>query len=244
MAISSRKSIKVLLLSGGILVLSLSSFSKVHSRGVNLLFIGSLVVIWAILLNHFWKTKTVRLALLCIPGLLLVPFLLPKREINPDTLHSAYLVNLKSYESSPYYWGGESSRGIDCSGLPRRAFRDALLKEGFRNLNGSAFRAYAEHWWFDASAKALGSGYRDYTFPSGNSGTIHTLDYTQLKPGDMATTTNGVHVIVYLGDERWIQADPMAGSVIIRRGKIDDNAWFDSPVTVHRWKKLEMDSFG
>ena len=98
-----------------------------------------------------------------------------------------------------------------------------------------------EQWWFDASAKALGQGHRDYTVPLGLQGTIEEMDYSELEPGDLAVTTNGVHVLAYAGDGKWVQADPGIGAVATLDGRSDENGWFESPVTIHRWAVLSTD---
>lgn len=97
-----------------------------------------------------------------LPVLAAIPFILPGGEIDAGELRQDYVRRLSGFEGTKYHWGGEGSRGIDCSGLPRRALRDALLAYGFRHSNGPGFRGYVEQWWFDASAMALGEGYRDY----------------------------------------------------------------------------------
>ncbi|MBC2601258.1 NlpC/P60 family protein [Puniceicoccus vermicola] len=169
-----------------------------------------------------------------------IPFVLPDGGIDPRELRQDYVRRMAEYEGTQYFWGGESSRGIDCSGLPRRAFRDALLAYGIRHFNGLAFRGYVEQWWFDASAKALGEGYRDYTVAIGATGTIQKMDYDALIPGDLAVTQNGVHIIAYVGDGQWIQADPVIGAVATLDGRTDDNIWFRTPVTTHRWQLLKQ----
>jgi hypothetical protein len=111
-----------------------------------------------------------------------------------------------------------------------------LLGYGLRNLNGRALRAYADHWWFDASAQALGEGYRDFTEPLGISGTIATMDYGDLHAGDLAVTRSGIHILAYAGKGRWIQADPGMGTVATLEGRTAENGWFRSPVSIHRWR--------
>jgi hypothetical protein len=185
-----------------------------------------------------WKRPALRL----IPGslalLACLPMVIPGRPLDQVSLRADYCRRLKALEESPYHWGGESARGIDCSGLPRMALRQAMLHEGISTLNGQGVRAFLENWWFDASAKALGQGYRQYTVPLPNRGTVRAIDTTGMLPGDLAVTRDGVHVMVYLGDDQWIQADPGAGKVILENGRTSSIRWFDAPVFTCRWRVL------
>jgi len=167
-----------------------------------------------------------------------VPFIIPAGAIDAEELRQEYVRRMVGFEGTKYHWGGESSRGIDCSGLPRRAFRDALLTYGVQHLNGLAFRSCAEQWWFDASARALGEGYRGYTKPTGVTGTIRDMDYDGLVPGDVAVTSGGGHILAYVGGGRWVQADPGIGAVVTLDGRTGDSVWFRTAVTIHRWKLL------
>jgi cell wall-associated NlpC family hydrolase len=182
--------------------------------------------------------KVARRVMAVLPATVGVLLLLPSRGIDREALRGDYLRQTESYQGVRYVWGGENRVGIDCSGLPRKALRNALLSYGLTRLDGGALRAYLEQWWFDASAKALSEGYRGYTVPVGISGKIRTMDYGRLLPGDLAVTGGGVHVLCYLGNDRWIQADPGVGRVVDCDGRRDPNHWFDVPVTVHRWAVL------
>jgi len=186
-----------------------------------------------------WSRKPLRFGWLALPVLLALPFALPGRPLDGTELRGAYVARMKQLVGTKYVWGGESPRGIDCSGLPRKGLRDALLGYGIRHMDGGALRAFAVQWWYDASARALGTGYRNYTVPLAPHGSIRQMDYSSLLPGDLAVTTSGVHILAYLGDERWIQADPGIGAVAILNGHTDENGWFQVPVTTHRWRVFE-----
>ncbi|NET10109.1 MAG: hypothetical protein F6K16_36510 [Symploca sp. SIO2B6] len=183
--------------------------------------------------NRFWRTLVI--GCVCI-GLL--PLTLPTRPVNVADLRSDYLDSLSNLENTRYHWGGETHTGIDCSGLPRRALQQAMLRQGFKQFNGGLIRRALFHWWFDAAADALAGGHRGYTVALNREGTIRTMDYEGLEPGDFAITGDREHLIVYLGGEQWIQADPGTGRVITLNGHQDDNLWFHSPVTLHRWAIL------
>ncbi len=198
-----------------------------------------LLAVWSAGLGFVWRRKFWRLVLLISPMLAAVPWFLPEKPIDPKILRVRYVAAMERMKGSPYVWGGESRRGIDCSGLPRRGLRDALWETGMENGNGEAFRKWAEQWWFDTSAKALGQNYRGFTRPLGISGKLRDLDCDHLMPGDLAVTADGRHVMVYLHDRKWIQADPMASKVIIGHAQRDQNPWFTSRVTMHRWMILE-----
>ena len=199
----------------------------------------ALLAVWSAVLGYRWRRKVVRWILLALPLLAAIPFFLPEKPIDPVKLRDLHVAALERMEGTRYVWGGESRRGIDCSGLPRRALRDALWKTGWENANGAALREWARQWWFDTSAKALRQNYRGFTRPLGLSGKLRELDFEKLSPGDLAVTADGRHVMVYLHDGKWIQADPMASKVIVGHAVRDRISWFDSQVTLQRWMLLE-----
>lgn len=190
---------------------------------------------WSGLLMLCWRRRGLRITLLALPLLAGVVLVLPARRLNAEELREDYLADLRKFESVPYFWGGESPRGIDCSGLPRRALRDALLSRALRHADAGALRLFAGQWLHDTSARAMSEGYRGFTRALGIKGRIATMDYSALQPGDLAVTEGGAHVMVFLGGEQWIQADPGIGHVATLNGRRDHNSWFQHAVTLHRW---------
>ena len=167
-------------------------------------------------------------------GLLLWVLLGPAREVPSDELKASYLKNLKKYEGVRYVWGGEGIFGVDCSGLPRRALRDAYWSVGMSHLDASLLRSAIVQWWFDSSAQAMSEGYRDYCVGSGVVGTLREVPVESLVAGDVAITTSGVHMLAYLGDYKWIQADPDVGEVIVVDSRSTKNLWLDTEVAIFR----------
>ncbi len=222
----------------GIFVIPLN---PVNGKLLKLAWLASIGCAWAGLLLFSWRRKPLRITVLLIPVIVAIPFVLPAKKIDREELREEYVRRMTALEGTKYHWGGESSRGIDCSGLPRRALRDALLSYGLRHGDGGTLRMYVEQWWFDASARALGAGYRGYTVPLGLKGTIKEMDYSDLAPGDLAVTTNGAHILAFAGDGKWVQADPGIGSVATLDGKSEENGWFQTPVTTHRWAILHQE---
>lgn len=230
-----------LLLIAGLVSLAMLLMQPVHNgisrHGIPL----SLLLAWMGCLGMARKSRWVKFVS-AAPVILLLPFLLPGREMDHETLKKTYLSELLGLAGTKYVWGGESRRGIDCSGLARRALRSALLHEGITRGNGRAFRDWAEQWWFDTSAKAMSEGYRGFTVARRMEGKMSGLNPDSLEPGDMAVTQGGVHVLVYLGNAIWIQADPGEGLVTIGSGKADLDPWFSNHVSIHRWSVFSADS--
>ncbi len=191
---------------------------------------------WAL---HRRLPKLLKVAALIVAALGLGIALLPGKPARAESLRPKYLAALARFEGTRYLWGGEGRLGIDCSGLPRRALRSALIEEGLRTFNPALFRQAFNHWWHDASARALAGGYRGYTVPLNIEGVIQKLDPAPLLPGDLAITCDGIHVLIYLGEHRWIQADPGAQKVVTQDSRTDRNAWFQAPVQLYRWRLLE-----
>lgn len=171
-------------------------------------------------------------------ALVVVPLLLPGRARDPAALRARHLSALRSFEGSPYVWGGEARHGIDCSGLVRRALRDAAFREGLATANPALLRVALDLWWNDASARALGEGHRDLTREIASAPSARELSPDIVVPGDIAVTHDGVHVLAALGEGAWIEADPQLGRVVILQAG-DDNPWLHVRVRLLRWRLLE-----
>ena len=177
---------------------------------------------------------------LAVAGLI-AGLLMPSLSSTPlfARLRNQYVQELRSYERTRYLWGGENRFGIDCSGLPRKAMRNALVITGLKNGNSDFILSALKNWWFDASAKALSEGDRNYVYPLNVSGTVKESPTYFLQPGDLAITDDGVHVMVYLSPNEWISADPGQGRVVIEHPSESKNPWFTRPVHFFRFRLFQ-----
>lgn len=195
-------------------------------------------LLWLGVMWLSWKRRPLRFAGIALAIVVACFILGPGRAMDRALLRDDYLSALRGYKDTPYLWGGECRRGIDCSGLVRRGMIDATLRQGLTKLNPAAVRAALELWFFDSSAQAMGNEYRGRTQFLFAASALNALDQTSLQPGDFAVTRSGVHTLAYLGNGEWIQADPGAGKVITNSTP-SRNAWFGQPMKIMRWQLLE-----
>ncbi len=187
----------------------------------------------------FWRQKIVRI--ICLISLVMVASLtlLPGREItDTSVLRQSYVQQLRKYEGSRYVWGGENRIGIDCSGLVRQGLIKANWQQGLLLLNPNLIRKGISLWWHDTSAVALRDEYKNYTKQLFLSPSINDLDHNKIKPGDMAVTADGVHILAYLGRQIWIEADPNYQEVIKVKIPEPNNPWFHVPVYALQWQQF------
>jgi len=216
----------------------LMAIQPINILPARLVLIASLAGWLACFLILFWKKPFLRWGAIFGAALVAIVYSLPARPLDKNSLRERYVEALQSYTGTPYVWGGEGKLGIDCSGLPRKAFRDALFQEGLRTWDGGLLREAAREWWCDVSARALAAGDDGYAFSIERQGVLKALGPEGLQEGDMAITQSGVHCLVYLSGSRWIQANPEAGKVGIYDAATTTDAWFKAPVAIYRWTLL------
>jgi hypothetical protein len=222
---------------GSAFAAAIFSLHPVNGGFVRLVWLATLIaflvlsiVLWR---RSRWPYVAAAMAVV-IPATLLA---LPGRAFSPAALRAASVDELHSFEGTRYIWGGEGRLGIDCSGLVRQALIRSSLKMGLPSLNGDLVRSALSLWWFDSSALALRDGYRGTTTLLLEAPSINTVPTERLLPGDFAVTSDGIHVLAYLGANHWIEADPELGRVLT----VDvptSNEWFGVPVHVLRWRQL------
>jgi hypothetical protein len=208
----------------------------VSYRTTRLAIAGLAITIWALALLLWWNVKPVRYLCLLFVVAVLILAIVPGRKADAAALRARYTQCLIAYEGTKYVWGGENRLGIDCSGLVRRGMIIALLKEGVATGNPGLIRESYFMRWFDCSANSLKDGYGNQTRQLFETPSIQKLDHSKLQLGDLAATADGVHILAYLGNERWIEADP--GGRVLTLSASDENGWLKLPVVLLRWEIL------
>ena len=194
---------------------------------------------WAFTVLLLRKHRIWRILGIAAPIPILLFLALPGRPMDAETLSASYVKCLDSYRGSPYVWGGENRLGIDCSGLVRRGLIKASAVRGIREGNPAYLRFALYLWWHDCTARALGDGAFGLTDPLFEAPDVNSLvRHPMLEPGDLAVTADGVHVMAFLGNRRWIEADPGAMKVLIVEIPDPSNTWVTRPAKIVRWRVL------
>jgi cell wall-associated NlpC family hydrolase len=153
-----------------------------------------------------------------------------------DALRRRFVERLTDYDGVRYVYGGENHRGVDCSGLVRAAMVRALVDRGLASLDSGMLRSAFTLWWRDTNAIQLGKGANGSTLPIGDGSPMPMRAAQNLRPGDLAVTTSGSHVLAYLGDQRWIEADPDVARVQIV--DLNTSRIVDQEVLLVTWRWL------
>lgn len=211
------------------------------STGLRLLFLGAiifglfniLIFFSRLLKNRRWMLFPAFLFVI-LAGVLIF---LGNKKPDPEHLREAYLRQLRAFEKAPYRKGGESSNGVDASGLARTALWQAMMKQGVQQVNLRLLGPDLwKFWWQDLTTGDLLSQKFGYTVKLGNAENLAGYDSRNLKEGDLAIT-DPYHVLIFCGNGMWIDANPDAGKVLIENASSKGN-WSRMPVTFLRWKVL------
>ena len=194
--------------------------------------------VWVGFLPLMWRRKRVRLGWLLMTVVGLGVLFYPARgRLDQLVLRQDYAASLQRYRGVKFSWGGQNFRGMDSPGLVRRGLVDALFYRGLRSLRPELVRYALWLWWTDCSASDLAAGF--LTIHQWDTASLNELEHVRVRPGDLAVAVRGEHVLAYLGDQVWIEADPEVGRVITVSAPSSQNEWFRKRMRIMRWRILD-----
>jgi len=221
------------------IIIAVLFLNPINRKSTNLLLIASLIVLWTYIFILNRKNKIIKLSLFIFPATLFVFLSFNGPVIDKEVIRTEYVKSLKKYDGTKYLWGGETSLGIDCSGLVRRGLIDTYIRLGITNISPQYIRKGIYLWFNDLSAEALGNEYKNHTILVLSNQTLNNMDYEKIKEGDIMVTTSGVHTMAYIGNQEWIQADPTKHIVIISKAPDENNPWYKVPSNILSWSELK-----
>lgn len=195
----------------------------------------------SVLLRNLIRFRRTMIILVFFITVGIAVFTLGGQEPDAEGMRKAYASQLNRFSGTPYFWGGETRWGIDCSGLARTALWKAMVSEGIRERNPRLFGPMLwRFWWRDIGARAMGEETYGYTRVIGHADKLAGYDTSELKPGDLAVV-GGTHVLIYVGGGKWIEASPEDRRVVTNSAPVHSKrAWFNAHnVTLVRWWLLE-----
>lgn len=203
-----------------IVILVLATFEMVallltpiRNQLIRIGIIESVLLQIAIIIYFTWGVKSIGKVLLGVFTLFVI-FLFSTSKLYPPDANK-YVTALKRYEHVPYVWGGETHKGIDCSGLIRMALCDVYLSE---YKWGAALHIF----YFDAAAKDLGRKYKSILTYKRSYPSINDIPQSELKKGSIVVASD-IHTFAYIGENQWIQASPTDDKVTIKDANEPDN---------------------
>jgi cell wall-associated NlpC family hydrolase len=171
---------------------------------------------WAGLVALASRQRVLRIVLIAATALSALLLVINSSRIpDSDALRRRFVERLEDYDGVRYVYGGENQRGVDCSGLVRAAMVRALVDRGLASLDSAMLRSAFTLWWRDTNAIQLGKGASGLTLPIRDGSPVTMRAAQDVRPGDLAVTASGSHVLAYLGNQRWIEADPDVARVQI-----------------------------
>lgn len=173
-------------------------------------------------------------------ALFIVWAVLANKPPDTKTLRAVYVRRLVSFYHTRYVLGGETDTGIDCSGLARVALWQAMLRDGIKEFNPRLLGTTLwKFWWRDIGARDMGECKYGYTRVIEYVPKLAGCDTSNLKEGDIAVASS-VHVMIYVGKGRWIEANPDDGKVVVNKTSASSKrGWFNTPATIVRWWILD-----
>ena len=210
--------------------------SPIRTKLISLFILFSPITYLLVLLFILRKKLILKIIGSIVIVFTIILFSLKNRCVSIEEIRNTYVIELIKYENTRYVWGGENINGIDCSGLVRKGMINALFKLGVRNLSSKylyeAFKIYIN----DFSAKSIKEEYKNMFTKLLEIDNLNTFDHSQIMAGDILVTSNGVHTFAYVGNNKWIQADPGSNKVIVEAAPSKNNQWYEMKSVILRWK--------